>query len=1228
MMKKHHDQDLTGNSRDPLVCQLEERLRIASEQLRATTKQLEHSNERFQTANEELLSVNEKLQSTNEELETSREELQALNEELVAVNGELHGKMEQLTQASADMENLLASSGIATLFFDRQLAIRGFTPAAAAIFNLIPADIGRPFRHFAGNVDWPTFSRDAGIVLAGEPFAEREVATLDRERCYLKRMVPYRATGGGIDGVVVTFIDISQRKRIEDALRSSEEQQRLFIEHAPAALAMFDLDMRYLSVSRRWRGDYHLGERDLVGVSHYEVFPEISKEWRELHRRGLAGEVLREEADRFPRADGSLQWVRWEIRPWYGSWGEIGGIVIFTEDITDIKLAQDRLRDSEERFRTMVNAMPQLSWIAHPDGFIFWYNQRWYDYTGTSPEQMEGWGWQRVHDPRVLPDVLEKWRASIATGDPFEMDFPLLGADGRFRRFLTRVLPLKDAQGSIVQWFGTNTDVTELKEAEEALHRYELLAGNSRDIILFMRRDDGRVLDANFAALAAYGYRHEELLELGLRDLREGYDEELAKAQLEQADAGGILFETMHRRKDGSSFPVEVSSRGATIGGTRMLLSVVRDISDRKRAEKATGEADEQRRLALEAAALGSWDYNFETGEVHWDERCRDMWGIPQGHRFEYSAAIDRIHAEDREATDRAVKLALSGENGGNYHREFRVIWPDGSRHWIASHGRVYFEGEGGRPVRFVGVNREVSEEKRSEEALARLAAIVESSGDAIISKDLNGVVLNWNAAAERLFGYRAKEACGCSITMLIPPELLDEESHILRTLSSGERIEHYETVRLAKDGRRISVSMTVSPIRDAEGRIIGISKVARDITERKRGEEQLKELTKRLSYHIDNSPLAVIEWGPDMRLTRWSGAAKRIFGWSAQEVLGKALGELRWIGEPDERQGAGMVSGPRDGVDPRRLSANRNYRKDGSVVYCEWYNSSLLDAAGNLSSILSLGLDVTVCMELEASLQQHAELLESRVAERTAQLREKDRLLLQQSRLAAMGEMINNIAHQWRQPLNVLGLNIQRLSLFYELGGFDKEFLDTSTRDAMQLIRHMSQTIDDFRNFFKPDKEKVEFNVNQAIRQTINLVADSFQHHQLAVFFECEGEAWVSGYPNEFSQAILNLLQNARDALVERKVTGGAATVATSLENGRTVITIEDNAGGIPEEIVGRVFEPYFSTKGLQGTGIGLFMTKNIIETNMGGSITVRNTALGAAFRIEVPNGAGTQVV
>ena len=138
-----------------------------------------------------------------------------------------------------------------------------------------------------------------------------------------------------------------------------------------------------------------------------------------------------------------LTWMLVNAEPLLREDGTLYRIICTYHDITERKQAEEKIQESEERFRTLANAIPQLAWIAESDGYISWYNQRWYDYTGTTPEEMEGWGWQRVHDPKVLPEVLKKWKDSIATGLPFDMVFPLRGADGELRPFLTRVMPLE-----------------------------------------------------------------------------------------------------------------------------------------------------------------------------------------------------------------------------------------------------------------------------------------------------------------------------------------------------------------------------------------------------------------------------------------------------------------------------------------------------------------------------------------------------------------------------------------------------------------------------------------------------------------------------------------------------------------------------------------------------------------------------------------------------------------
>ena len=283
---------------------------------------------------------------------------------------------------------------------------------------------------------------------------------------------------------------------------------------------------------------------------------------------------------------------------------------------------------------------------------------------------------------------------------------------------------------------------------------------------------------------------------------------------------------------------------------------------------------------------------------------------------------------------------------------------------------------------------------------------------------------------------------------------------------------------------------------------------------------------------------------------------------------------------------------------------------------------------AGEIISLLGITRDITDRKQAEKSLiekqRQLEELnihLEQRVAEEVSDSRKKDQILLQQGRHAAMGEMISNIAHQWRQPLNTLGLVVQELLMTYGRAEFNKESLEVSVKKAMGLINNMSRTIDDFSNYFKPDKEKMLFNVTQAVTKALTLVEPSFKSLNIHIDVIKKNETIINGYANEYSQVLLIILLNCKDAFEESNIDRQRyITITVSRENDNSVVTVADNAGGIPEEIIDKIFDPYFTTKGPdKGTGIGLYMAKNIIEKNMGSKLTVRNMADGAEFRIEV---------
>ena len=248
-------------------------------------------------------------------------------------------------------------------------------------------------------------------------------------------------------------------------------------------------------------------------------------------------------------------------------------------------------------------------------------------------------------------------------------------------------------------------------------------------------------------------------------------------------------------------------------------------------------------------------------------------------------------------------------------------------------------------------------------------------------------------------------------------------------------------------------------------------------------------------------------------------------------------------------------------------------------------------------------------------------ETLEQRVNDEIAKRQKQEQLLIQQSKLAAMGEMIGNIAHQWRQPLNALSLVLQNIHFSYKMDELDDEFMDKSIKKANLLTNTMSKTIDDFRNFFKPNKGSEVFNLNELVKNTLGLVDATFQHHNVKIRGYHDGEILVYGFPSEFSQTLLNVLNNAKDALLENKITDGEVYINVGLDDNYGFVKVKDNAGGIPADILDKIFDPYFTTKDEgKGTGIGLYMSKIIVEQNMNGKLIVNNISDGAEFIIKIP--------
>ena len=248
-------------------------------------------------------------------------------------------------------------------------------------------------------------------------------------------------------------------------------------------------------------------------------------------------------------------------------------------------------------------------------------------------------------------------------------------------------------------------------------------------------------------------------------------------------------------------------------------------------------------------------------------------------------------------------------------------------------------------------------------------------------------------------------------------------------------------------------------------------------------------------------------------------------------------------------------------------------------------------------------------------------ETLEKRVSEELERNREQEQLLVQKSRLIALGEMISNIAHQWRQPLSELSSILMNIKFKHNMGKLDNVTMDKKTKEAEVVLNYMSHTIDDFRNFFMPKKDKEEFFVKDAIKSVMTIISSALEYNNIKVEIDIDEYLRLNTYINEYEQVLLNIISNAKDVLIQNKIENPVIKIKTENQDEYVILTIEDNAGGVKVNPKSKIFEPYFTTKSdSDGTGIGLYMSKIIVDKNMKGKLRVRNTKDGAKFVVIVP--------
>ena len=571
-----------------------------------------------------------------------------------------------------------------------------------------------------------------------------------------------RETNGKPLYFITTVVDITAQNKAEQALQHSHDLMQYIIEHNRSSVAVHDKNLNYIYVSQRYLQEYNVTEKEVIGKHHYEVFPDLPQKWRDVHQRALAGEILSAEDDPYFRADGSVEWTRWECRPWYEADGTIGGIIVYTEVITQRKQMEQALKESEERLRLAVESAKQGIYDVNLQTGQIVVNDSYPRMLGYEPESynitMDSW-LESIH-----PDEREKVRKNLddyinGLSQDYHNEFRMKNSKGQYLWVLSigRIVEFDD-YGKPLRLLGIHTNISESKNLEIEKNLFiNLFETSLNEIFVF----DARSLifkQVNQAALDNLGYIYEEILKMSPLDIKpfvnQGYFERLV-APLRKQEKDVIIFETVHQRKNGSQYPVEVHLQLHKFGHENLFAAIVMDISERKRTEEILKSDRERLEGIIDGTNVGTWDWYVQSGELVINDRWAEIVGYTRGELAPTTMETWNtiVHPDDLKKSNELVQQLFRNELE-YYEIELRMKHKNGHWVWVLDRGKVTSWSKDGKPILMQGTHQDITQRKNNEakiieqlEELRRWHAVTLGREERILElkKEVNGLLKKAN---------------------------------------------------------------------------------------------------------------------------------------------------------------------------------------------------------------------------------------------------------------------------------------------------------------------------------------------------------------------------------------------------------------------------------------------------------------------------------------------------
>ena len=1013
--------------------------------------------------------------------------------------------------------------------------------------------------------------------------------------------------------------EIAERKEIERQLRDNEA---------------FLLDAQQLSQTGGWKHDLISNlvsgtpeiekifaitpEDDRFSADFFygRLHPEDREEERATYLHALSERRGFQSEFRILLPDGSVRYIHNIGRPQFNDAAEVVGYLGTVIDLTeqhkvraDLENAVSEIKKSELKLRRVIDTIPSLSWCSLPDGSNEFLSKGWHDFTGLSPEESHGWGWQIAFHPEDLPSLLVRWQELLSTGESGEIEARLRRLDGVYRWFLIRLAPFRDDTGTILRWYGTSTDIQDRKLAEQRLQAKEQYLSaivNTIPTTVWSTDSNGDCDFCNKRWLDFTGLTIEEALGSGwIRVIHP--DDRLALVEHWKtclATGAPEDIEVRMRRFDGTYrwFWFRGEPWHDSNGNIIRWYGTNVDIEDRRQAEDELKRSEEKYRVVVETAsdAVISIDErgviilaNHATKTVFGYEP-KELVGkpltvlMPESMRVSHLTGYQRyVETHERSLNWQGTELVALRANG----EEFPVEVSFGE---MTTYGKRIFTG-------FI---RDISEKKRAEEELRsqsrNLKLIIDTIPALAWSTHPDGSVDFYNQHYLDYTGFSQDQAIGWGWKNTIHPDDLKHAVIHWQQVRASEQPGEGEHRLRRHDGTYRWFLYRASPLRDENGRLIKWYGILTDIEDRKRAEQELLRKEAFLAKAQRLSATGSFSWRVETDEITFSEEARRIFGFEPDDFVTLELIMSRV--HPED-----LPSLMERTEAARKSSVIQDYEirlvmQDGSVKYLHT-NSSETKGIGGLREYIGAIQDVT----------------QRRLAQESLNRAQSE--LAHVSRVSSLSALTAAIAHEVKQPLSGIIMNS---STCLRMLSADPPNINGAMETVRRTIRdgnRASDVISRLRSLFSKKEVTAEpVDINEAAREVVALSLSELQSNRVILRREfTHGLPLVQGDRIQLQQVILNLLRNASDAVSCVENSSREVIMRTETDGEHVQLSVRDSGVGFDPDFADRLFESFFTTK-QEGMGIGLSVSRSIIEAHRGRMWATANDGPGATFAFSIP--------